>query len=49
LPDLFYLVAAPTRTAATWGLAGAPLLNVALALFLIAASRRARATASVLS
>jgi hypothetical protein len=42
LPDLFYLIAAPARTAATWGLAGAPLLNVALALFLIAAARRAR-------
>ena len=39
LPDVFYLIASPSRTASTWGLVGAPLLNVALALYLVASAR----------
>ena len=39
LPDVFYLIASPSRTPSTWGLVGAPIVNIALALFLVAAFR----------
>ncbi len=42
LPDVFYLAAAPARTLSTWGLIGAPLVNLGFALYLVSAYRRAR-------
>ena len=44
LPDLFYLIASPSRTLSTWGLAGAPIINLALAVFLVVAFRSRRAS-----
>ena len=39
LPDVFYLAGSPARTISTWGLLGAPIINLAFAWFLITAWR----------
>jgi hypothetical protein len=39
LPDLFYLIGSPARTVSTWGLIGAPIINLAFAWFLVTAWR----------
>jgi hypothetical protein len=39
LPDVFYLAGSPARTISTWGLLGAPVINLAFAWFLVVAWR----------
>jgi hypothetical protein len=46
LPDVFYLAASPSRTLSTWGLIGAPLLNLALAYVFVTAYRRRTTSAA---
>jgi hypothetical protein len=39
LPDVFYLAGSPARTLSTWGLIGAPIINLAFAWVLVSAWR----------